>query len=289
MSKTIALAGVGEMGVTLARRMIAKGHRVVTSAPRSKASVQRAMEAGIEVIQEPEICEADFFFSVVPSEAALPLAERVASICRGQSRRPVYCDWNAISPALMHRIANHLSEADIKVVDGGIIGLADWSVTTPGPILYASGPNASLLKEYGDLGLQISVMHSDLGAASALKLSYAAITKGLIAIASISALAAEQSGCGVALVNELAKSQPDLLRSFSKSVPNMLPKGQRWVSEMQQISEYFGSALPQGAAYFALSQVFAFIASDTEAGNILAHFYSQVRPGSPPDRTSKLS
>ncbi|TIV62134.1 NAD(P)-dependent oxidoreductase [Mesorhizobium sp.] len=280
MSTTIAIAGIGEMGVTLARRMIAKGHRVVTLPPRSEASVQRAMEAGIEVIQEEEICKADFFFSVVPSEAALPLAERVALICRGQSCKPVYCDWNAISPALMHRIATHLSEAGIKIVDGGIIGLADWSLASPGPTLYASGADAKLLKENRDLGLQISIMDADLGAASALKLSYAAITKGLIAIASMSALVAEQSGCGAALVDELSRSQPILLRSFSKSVPNMLPKAQRWVSEMQQISEHLDSTSPQGAAYLAFAQVFAFIAADTEAGNMLAHFYDRA-PGMP--------
>ncbi|WP_413992349.1 DUF1932 domain-containing protein [Labrys okinawensis] len=277
MMRTIAIAGVGEMGVALARRMIAQGQHVVTFPPRSAASVERARQAGIEIVAEDEIGGADFFFSVVPSEAAAPLAERVASICRSHARKPVYCEWNAISPGKLQCIADRLAAAGMTLIDGGIIGLANWSVDTPGPTLYASGPAAGLLAEVGDLGLQITVMDAGLGAASALKLSYAAITKGLIAIATMAAIAAQRKQCDESLTAELARSQSGLLDSFSKSVPNMLPKAQRWTSEMAEISDYLGADSQAGMIYAAIAKVFGQIATSVDTRDFLACAY-RVRP-----------
>src|SRR5947208_1368825 len=88
-----------------------------------------------------------------------------------------------------------------------------------------------------------------VGAASALKLSYAGITKGLVAIASAMILAADRAGAGPALKVELAASQPQLLARFAKTLPDMYPKAYRWVEEMHAISEFIGEEFPEALIY----------------------------------------
>jgi Domain of unknown function (DUF1932) len=85
------------------------------------------------------------------------------------------------------------------------------------------------LKACGDYELTTRTIASQIGAASALKMSYAGITKGLAAIAAATVLAATRAGAAPALREELEASQPQLLQRFTKTLPDMYPKAYRWV------------------------------------------------------------
>jgi hypothetical protein len=93
-------------------------------------------------------------------------------------------------------------------------------------------------------------------------MSYAGITKGLAAIASIMILGAERAGAGPALRAELASSQPQLLARFGSSLPDMLPKAYRWIAEMREISAFLRDD-PAGAAVFqGIAQFYERISAD---------------------------
>ena len=93
------------------------------------------------------------------------------------------------------------------------------------------------------------------GAASALKMSYAGITKGTQAIGAAMMLAATRAGSAEALVKELAFSQKEMLALFKQQLPMMPAKAYRWIAEMQEIAGFVAADpaahdLYEGAAHF---------------------------------------
>jgi hypothetical protein len=169
------------------------------------------------------------------------------------------------------------------VADTGIIG-GPPGAEGPGPRLYASGTEATALLPLRDHGIDLRVIDGGIGAASALKMSYAGITKGLTALGSAMALGATQAGAADALRAELAASQPDILRYLQRGVPDMFPKAYRWVAEMEEISTFLGPS-PAAPIYTAIARLYEAIAADQQApdGPVarLARF-TQKSPGETP-------
>lgn len=134
------------------------------------------------------------------------------------------------------------------------------------PRLYASGPAAPRFATLRDYGLDIRVLDGALSAASALKMSYAGITKGTQAIGAAMMLAATRAGSADALFKELQGSQKEMLAWFQRALASMPPKAYRWVAEMHEIAGFVGddptaSELYQGAAHF-----YERVAEDFEGG-----------------------
>ncbi len=150
-------------------------------------------------------------------------------------------------------------------MDGGIIG-GPPAPGGKGPALYVSGPEAARAAVLGDYGLDIRVLDGPVGAASALKMSYAGITKGFTALGAVMALAATRGGSADALRRELADSQPALWGWLSRQMPRMPPKAYRWVAEMEEIAGFIddedaGTAMLAGAA-----RLYERIAADAKSG-----------------------
>jgi L-threonate 2-dehydrogenase len=83
-------------------------------------------------------------------------------------------------------------------------------------------------------------MNAPLGAASALKMSYAGINKGTTLLAAAMLLGATRAGAADALRAELSESRPELLDRYARSIPDMYPKAYRWAPEMEEIAEFLG-------------------------------------------------
>ena len=132
-----------------------------------------------------------------------------------------------------------------------------------GPSLYLSGDAAGGVSEtLRRLGLKTKVIEGGIGAASALKMSYAGITKGLTAIASAMILGASRAGAADALMAELLESQPQLAARFARGLPDMVPKAYRWVAEMREIAAFLDGD-PAAAAMFAgAAQLYQRLADD---------------------------
>jgi len=234
------VVATGEMGSALARALVAHGHRVLTSAVgRSVRTVQRAAEAGAETA--PSLAAAlgppaHVFLSVVPPDSALQLAEQVAAALPERAAGSLlYVDCNAVSPATSARIGEIVTAAGARYVDVGIIG------APPRPVLYASGEHAGDLVDLAAGALDVRDIGGAAGRASALKMCYAAFTKGTTALATELLVAAQRLGVSEELRAELAESAPDLLGIATRSVPRMPPKAYRWIGEMEEIAATFAA------------------------------------------------
>jgi putative dehydrogenase len=262
----VAIVSPGNMGAAIGARLVANGIHVITPGGRSPDSLKRAVEAGMSIVEEEAVGDADFVFSIVPPDRAVENARRLAPHI-GSGRRPLFIDWNAIGPDTVREIDGIVVGAGGRFADGSIIGLPPHG-EAPGPKLYASGREAGALSVLEGHGIRFGIMDAKIGAASALKLSYAGITKGLIALGSAMFLAAERAGCEEALLQELAASQPGLSASFAKSIPDMFSKAARWVPELEEIELFVGKDRPESAIYDAMAEFYAELADDAAGDRI---------------------
>ena len=97
---------------------------------------------------------------------------------------------------------------------------------------------------------------SDSTAASALKMVYAAWTKGSAALLLAIDRAARTEGVADALSEEWALSQPDLAERLAASRDGAARKGWRWEGEMRQIAATLLNAGQPGGFHEAAAEVF---------------------------------
>jgi hypothetical protein len=122
-------------------------------------------------------------------------------------------------------------------------------------------------------------MDGKVGAASALKMCYGALNKGVVALGTAMALAAERAGISDSFRAELAESQVPLLNQLSRAVPDMLPKAYRWVAEFDEVAQFTGAG-PEAEIFEGIARLYDRIAIDAagpkaEAGT-LAGFYKKA-------------
>jgi 3-hydroxyisobutyrate dehydrogenase-like beta-hydroxyacid dehydrogenase len=238
MAISVTIVAPGNMGAAIGRRLADNGVRVLTSvAGRSAASKRRAEAAGMQAVDDEALVQPDLILSIVPPGDAIALAERMAPHLACAATKPALVDCNAISPGTVARIAEIILPTGAPFVDGGIIG-APPQPGAKGPVLYVSGEAAARALVLRAHGLDVRVVQGGVGAASALKMSYAGITKGLTALGAAMMLGATRSGVAEALYAELAASQPALLPWFTRQVPGMYQKAYRWVAEMEEIADF---------------------------------------------------
>jgi 3-hydroxyisobutyrate dehydrogenase-like beta-hydroxyacid dehydrogenase len=278
---TVAIIAPGNMGAGVATRLTANGVRVLTSLDgRSAASKQRAAEAGMTAASDAEIASVDILLSIVPPGQAHALAEKLKPALRASNHKPVFVECNAVSPQTVGKIAAIIGETGCPFVDGGIMGpppRIDSSRTK----MYVSGPEAAQVGELSKYGLDVRVMAGKIGDASALKMSYAAFNKGVVALGAIAALAAERAGVGGALRTELAESQSARFTELTRTIPDMLPKAYRWVAEFDEIAEFAGGS--EADIFKGIGRLYDRIAEDVdgakdEAGALIA-FYKKAADG----------
>jgi 3-hydroxyisobutyrate dehydrogenase-like beta-hydroxyacid dehydrogenase len=112
------------------------------------------------------------------------------------------------------------------------------------------------------------VQAGPIGAASAMKMSYAGITKGFTALGAAMMLAAARAGTTDALRAEISTSQPALHGWLTRQMPRMYSKAYRWVAEMEEISGFVGED-PAAAQFFqAAAQLYERIAADYEGERV---------------------
>ncbi|RAI45296.1 NAD(P)-dependent oxidoreductase [Rhodoplanes roseus] len=275
MPLTIAILAPGEMGAAVGARLAAGGAHVTTSlAGRSEASAERARQAGLAIAETDAalVAGADLVLSIVPPGEAVGVAKRLRPELARLPTKPVYVDFNAVAPDTVRHIAAALADTRCPFVDGGIIGPPPSAAGRT--VFYVSGEAARRTADMRDHGLDIRVLEGPVGAASALKMSYAGVTKGLTAIGAAMMLGATRAGCAGDLAAELAESQPQLLKWLSRQVPAMFPKAYRFVAEMEEIADFLHTDRPACDLYHAVALLYARLASAEGAGEIdaLARF-----------------
>ena len=233
------------MGAGIGATLVSAGHRVSwASSGRGASSARRAGAAGLFDVYSVEAMteSCDLIISVCPPSAALDVARQVAAVAFGGT----YLDANAIAPATARQVAAVLEEAGGRYVDGGIIGPPPSSSSSPR--LYLSSPSAPPVRDlFAGTAVQAHVISEDRSAASALKMCFAAWTKGTSALLlDVRALALTE-GVEGPLLAEWEHSLPDLTGRSRQAAQQAATKGWRWVGEMDQIAATFRSAgLPDG-------------------------------------------
>jgi L-threonate 2-dehydrogenase len=266
MSLTVAIVAPGNMGAGIGQRFHEHGATVLTSlVGRSKASAERAAKAGMQAADDAQLMQADMLLSIVPPGEALALAKRFAPLIERANKKPIYVECNAVNPTTMRRIAEVVTATGAEFVGGCIIG----PPPVPGSAntkLYVSGPAAQDVLKLNDYGLIVRFVEGSLTAASALKMSYAGITKGFAALAAAMMLAATREGSAEALKKELGESQAPLQAWLARQVPAMYGKAYRWVAELDEIAGFVGDNLPEHEMFAASARLYERLAADLEDG-----------------------
>ncbi len=255
MNPVVAVIAPGMMGAAVGKRLVDHGLKVLTSVQgRSEETRRRAQAAGMISAIDEEIVAADLILSILPPGDAVALARRFAPALAARNSKPVFVDCNAVNPETVERIAVVIAPTGAPFVDAGIIGQPP-APGDAGPRFYASGPEAQRFAQLKDFGLDVRVLEGSLSAASALKMSYAGITKGTQSLGAAILLAATRAGTADALVAELKGSQAQMLGWLKRSLSMMPPKAYRWVAEMHEIAGFVDEdpaahELYAGAAHF---------------------------------------
>jgi L-threonate 2-dehydrogenase len=284
MTPVVAVIAPGMMGAAVGKRLVDNGVKVLTSLTgRSAETATRAKAAGMAAAGDDEIAACDFILSILPPGDAVALAERFQPALKASNAKPVYVDCNAINPKTVDRVASVIAPTDCPFVDSGIIG-SPPKPGDAGPRFYASGPAAPRFATLRQYGLDVRVLDGAMSAASALKMSYAGITKGTQAIGAAMMLAATRAGSADALFAELSSSQKEMFAWFKRGLALMPPKAYRWVAEMHEIAGFVGEdptahELYEGAAHF-YERIAEDFDGDKKDVKALTEFLSKNSPSS---------
>ena len=260
MNPVVAVIAPGMMGAAVAGRLVENGLKVLTSLTgRSADTIARAKKHGLTAAGDEEIAATDFILSILPPGDAVALAQRFAPALTASNSKPVFVDCNAVSPPTADRVAAIVS----PFVDAGIIG-SPPKPGDAGPRFYASGPHAPRFATLKQYGLDVRVLGGPLSAASAVKMSYAGITKGTQALAAVMMLAATRAGSADALFAELQSSQPQMLAWLKRGLALMPPKAYRWIAEMHEIADFVGEDPAGHELYVGAAHFYEQIARDFE-------------------------
>ena len=239
----VGLLHPGEMGSALGSALRKRGVAVLwASAGRSPATAQRAAAAdlsdGGSAAELARRC--DVIFSVCPPHGAVDVARSVAGF------KGVFVDCNAVSPATARAIVALIEGGGGRYVDGGIVGPPPGAVRSTR--LYLSGSSAGFVADLvAGTGFEGRVLSDRVGDASALKMAYAAWSKGRQALLLAVRALARAEGVEAALLREWSASWPDLEERSLEAARSVEKKGWRWAGELEEIASTFESAgLPDG-------------------------------------------
>jgi 3-hydroxyisobutyrate dehydrogenase-like beta-hydroxyacid dehydrogenase len=225
-----------------------RGHDVLwASEARSEETAARAADLRDVGSVAALRSRAEMVLSIVPPHAAVEVAEAFSGF------DGVFVDANAVSPDTARSVR---AAVGARFVDGGIIGPPPVQAGTTR--LYLSGAEAGVVAElFRGTALEAIVLEGGVGAASALKMTYAAWTKGTAALLVAIRETARAHGVDDDLVREWAISQPRLAERHSRAVEATADKGWRWVAEMREIAATFAAAGQPDGFHLAAAEVFS--------------------------------
>ena len=273
----IGIINPGAMGSSIAASLVSAGHDVYwNAAGRSSASRKRAAENKLRDLASLDaLCAAvDTLICVCPPHAA----EEVAEAVMAAGFRGLYCDGNAIAPKKALAMDAAMRAAGIDFVDGSIIGPPAWQ---PGSTrFYLSGPSASQIADLfaGSLSEAI-VIGAEAGKASALKMAFAALTKGSTALLTAIYGTAQQLGVRDELEREWAMRDADAVSQRRNQVRGVTGKAWRFAGEMQEIAATFEQAGMPPGFFLAAHELYGRLAlfKDAETPELEAVLAALVR------------
>ncbi|HEX2386260.1 MAG TPA: DUF1932 domain-containing protein [Candidatus Binatia bacterium] len=237
--RRIAILSIGEMGFHWARLLKQHGVDVLTAVDgRSDVTRKRAENSGARILPMTQVAaEADLIVSIVVPSAAEKIAAEVAGALKQARRKDaLYLDANAISPMTAEAAARAIAAAGGAFVDGCIIGSAAKLARAA---VYVSGPRAEDVLALKDAGLHVEALGGDVGQASAFKIVYAGLTKGLQALLTELLLGARKFDLLLPIMKRYEESFPGLLDKVGASIAALTLHAGRRAEEMRELNETY--------------------------------------------------
>ena len=262
----VGLVSPGAMGSAVGAAYVDGGDRVVTTVTgRSERTRGLAEAAGLELLDglDAVVAEAGLVLSIVPPGEAARVAAEIASAATQTGARPLVSDWNAVSPATARGIGAALAGAGLELVDGSISGgppRAGYRTR-----VYVSGPRAEELAAAAPAWLDVRVVGTEVGLASAVKMCTASVYKGFTALLTHALVTADAHGVLPQVLDDLHDSFPQQLDRAARLVAVSATKADRYVAEMREIAATQASAGLTPALFDALAEAYEAIAATPAA------------------------
>jgi len=237
----IGILSIGEMGYHWAKILTGRGVEVLTYAKdRSETTRKRAENVGVKCLPSMAalVKDADLIVSIVVPSAAKRVATKVATATAKSGRKNLlYLDANAISPMTADEIGKVLQPSGVDFVDGCIIGSA--AKMDKGAVVYVSGAQAESVQELAPYGFSVKVLGPTVAQASAFKVVYAGLTKGLQGLFVELLMGASKFGLLDEILKRYEQSFPGLLDKVTSSIVGLRIHAARRAEEMDELKRTF--------------------------------------------------
>ncbi len=208
------------------------------------------------------VATCKIILSVCPPDSAEEVAHQVAA----QSFKGLYVDANAIAPQRAQRIGAMMTQSGARFVDGSIIGGTNWDKRETWLILSGAQTDANEIAAlFANSPLQTRVINGAIGKASALKMVYAAYSKGTTALLSAILATAQSLGVSEELEAQWSSDNPDFANETRERVRRSTAKAWRFVGEMDEIADTFRAAGLPGEFHFAAAEIYRRMAQFKDA------------------------
>jgi len=237
----IGILSIGEMGFNWARLLISHGVEVLTyDKERSEVTRKRAVNAEVRSVHSlPQLLsESDLIVSLVVPTAALKVASDLAKSLSDRDKKDIlFLDANAISPMTAQQIKKEFSSHKVNFIDGCIIGSS--AKLTQGTVIYVSGSEAEQIKQLEKFGFSVRVLGPNIGQASAFKIIYAGLTKGLQGLMTELLVCAKNLELEDQLIECFNERFPDVTKAAGRNITALPVHAARRAEEMEELDRTF--------------------------------------------------
>jgi 3-hydroxyisobutyrate dehydrogenase-like beta-hydroxyacid dehydrogenase len=236
--RTIGILYPGDMGHSVGRVLLEDGFTVVTTlAGRSERTRRLCAGTAITVFDSMDavVAQADAVLSIIPPTAALSVATEFAAAVRHTGHRPLFVDANAISPMAAQKVGEIIAQVDAPYLDACIVGPA--RDVRGRCTFYVSGPQARIFEEQLGRSLRTHIIGDRIGQASAFKMMFSGLNKGLVALLCELTVAAQEFGFLDELLQRYTTLLPGVMQSLEWLVPTYPMHSARRAEEMRELAE----------------------------------------------------
>jgi 3-hydroxyisobutyrate dehydrogenase-like beta-hydroxyacid dehydrogenase len=252
---TIGILYPGDMGHSVARVLLEDGFSVVTTlVGRSERTRRLCASTGTVVLDSMAavVERADAVLSIIPPTAAKPVAADFAAALQHTGRKPFFVEANAISPMTAQEIGEIIAPTGAPYLDACIIGPA--RDVRGRCTFYVSGPQAQVFQDYLGKSLQTHILGNRIGPASAFKMAFSGLNKGLVALLYELTVAAQEFGFLDELLHRYTALLPGVMQALEWLVPTYPVHAARRADEMGELAEtlehfHFSSVMARGTQH----------------------------------------
>jgi 3-hydroxyisobutyrate dehydrogenase-like beta-hydroxyacid dehydrogenase len=242
--QTVGILYPGDMGHNVGRVLLEDGFSVVTTmVGRSERTRRLCASATITALESlaTVVEHADVILSIIPPTAAITVAESFVKAVRQTGHRPLFVDANAISPMTAEEVGKIVSACDVPYVDACIVGPA--RDVRGRCTFYVSGPHTAAFEQELGRSLRTHVLGDRIGQASAFKMVFSGLNKGLVALLYELTVAGHEFGFLPLLLEQYKALLPGVMEALEWLVPSYPMHAARRGDEMAELAEtleYFG-------------------------------------------------